>query len=383
LGVLLLGSVPDDRLLDGSRGSLADANARRAAGEALLASAPGRQVMPRFWRRLLRYDTPRAVDPTLWKWMADSADAFVADVMASDARLETLLTSPNAFVGGPLTSVFDVAGPTDALARTALDPKRRAGLVTHPAVLAPFRVNGLLPTTRGFFLADRLLCTSVPPEPLVGFARPQPSADPALTPREQLEELVQSSSGGACRACHAYATPLGYALDHYDAVGRWRDDEAGQPIDASADLRTRYDLRCVVDGGPSLARGLVDSERVRACVPSQWLRYVFQTDAGELTDFGSDPERTLQDRFRAAGDLRDLVLTTLQLTPVRSTAPQTPCAGAPALPPLPSNASEATQRRWTVAAAVLESTNELASAAQCRTAMSYAQLYAARLAPLP
>jgi hypothetical protein len=75
--------------------------------------------------------------------------------------------------------------------------------------------------------------------------------------------------------------PIGFAFEHFDATGRWRENDAGVPVDATGML-TGTDVDGPIDGVQQLAARLLDSAQVRRCVASQWFRWAFgrneQTD---------------------------------------------------------------------------------------------------------
>ena len=87
------------------------------------------------------------------------------------------------------------------------------------------------PTNRGVFLLERVLCEETPPPP--DNVAPIEDVTDFKTQRERLEKHREDP---ACAACHALIDPLGLTLEHYDAIGVYRDDEGGEPIDASGEF---------------------------------------------------------------------------------------------------------------------------------------------------
>ena len=87
------------------------------------------------------------------------------------------------------------------------------------------------PILRGIFVRDRLLCQPLPPPPDdVDFTPPE--LDPDATTREKFEEHTKNP---ACQGCHAIINPLGFTLERFDAVGRYRDREGDREIDSASD----------------------------------------------------------------------------------------------------------------------------------------------------
>jgi hypothetical protein len=113
--------------------------------------------------------------------------------------------------------------------------------------------NRTSPVLRAKWLLDSVLGTPPPPPPADVPALP--GENDTGTPRTVRERLAQHRGNPACAACHATMDPLGFALENFDAVGRWRTTDAGLPIDASAvlaDGTTRFEgpagLREVLEG---------------------------------------------------------------------------------------------------------------------------------------
>jgi hypothetical protein len=112
---------------------------------------------------------------------------------------------------------------------------RRGGLLGMTAVLAvsshPHRTS---PVLRGKFLLDSILGTPPPPPPPNVPKLEEPKG--GATPANLRERLAQHRADPACASCHARIDPLGFALENYDVIGRWRGDDGGQPIDAKGQL---------------------------------------------------------------------------------------------------------------------------------------------------
>jgi len=103
-------------------------------------------------------------------------------------------------------------------------------------------------------LADEI----TPPEPYEGDTARQRYA-------AHSEEIV-------CAACHQYMDPMGLALENYDAVGRWRDEENGATIDASG---TVPDYEGAIDGPVELSRALASTEALNHCFAEHWMSFAY------------------------------------------------------------------------------------------------------------
>ena len=120
------------------------------------------------------------------------------------------------------------------------------------------------PVRRGKFVLERILCRGVvPPSPeIVAMFKP---LDLSKTAREQ---FVQHAADPKCASCHQVLDPLGLPFEHYDATGRWVNDDRGMAIDATGSIDGRP-----FDGVPGLAQLLADMPEARACYVEQWLRF--------------------------------------------------------------------------------------------------------------
>ena len=88
------------------------------------------------------------------------------------------------------------------------------------------------PVLRGKYVLDNLLASPPPPPPPdVPSLATEDAADGA--PLTLREAMIRHRANPACASCHAKMDPIGFALEHFDAVGRWRDEDAGAPIEAA------------------------------------------------------------------------------------------------------------------------------------------------------
>ena len=114
------------------------------------------------------------------------------------------------------------------------------------------------------------------------------------TLRQKLER-VHHSMGGACAACHAFIDPMGFALEHYDGAGLWRDRDGGLPVDASG---TMPDTGLPFDGADELSAAIAADPRFAACVAKQVLTYGL---GRHMTDADQPAIADLGRRFAAGG----------------------------------------------------------------------------------
>jgi hypothetical protein len=105
--------------------------------------------------------------------------------------------------------------------------------------------------------------------------------------------------------------PIGFAFENYDAVGRYRETDAGEPVDARGTL-VDTDVDGDIDGVGELAARLLESNQVRACVATQWFRYAF--GRSESSEDGCAIEALTHELERSDGDFVALLRATVRLS---------------------------------------------------------------------
>ena len=164
--------------------------------------------------------------------MHDEVALFLADVVRADRPLTSLIDANFPSLNEALARLYGIAGVSGAqMRRVALPDHRRGGVITMGAMLVitatPTRTN--IPR-RGNYVLGTLLGMAPPPPPA---NVPQLDASADGRPHTLREMLQIHRTNPECATCHAKTDPLGFALENYDAIGRWVDAQDGQPIDAS------------------------------------------------------------------------------------------------------------------------------------------------------
>ncbi len=165
---------------------------------------------------------------------------FVLYVMRENVSALRLLDADYSFMNQKLASFYGIPGVQgDKFQKVSLKGQKRLGILTHASVLAvtsnPTRTS---PVKRGKWILDNILGTPPPPAP-AGVPELE-KGELVGTLRQQLE---QHRANAACASCHKLMDPLGLAMENYDAIGRWRQQDRGQPIDSSAELATGETVR--------------------------------------------------------------------------------------------------------------------------------------------
>ncbi len=245
LSYFLWSSAPDDALLEAARsGALSTADGYRQQIERMLDDPKAQNLVDNFaiqWLQLRRLDRaapnpekfPNFDDP-LRHDMLTETQLTVQHVIETNAPITQLLDSKVSFVNGRLAKLYGIPGVDgDDFRQVDVASEHRGGLLTQASVLtATSNPSRTSPVKRGKWIMENLLGQTPPPP------------DPAAMPLDQQHELTgtlrermeQHRRNPSCASCHARMDPLGFALEHYDAIGRWRDKDDGQPVDSSAKL---------------------------------------------------------------------------------------------------------------------------------------------------
>ena len=166
---------------------------------------------------------------------------FLRELLVRDLSLLNLIDSNHTISTRHLNKLYNVQMPLNQNANTqpqwvaVPEGSRRGGLLGMGAVLTvssyPYRTS---PVLRGAWILDSLLGTPPPPPPPdVPALEADKPGEPAKTVRAR---LTQHRANAVCASCHSRIDPLGFALENYDVLGRWRDEEAGVPVDNAGEL---------------------------------------------------------------------------------------------------------------------------------------------------
>ena len=234
---------PDETLLDAARdGKLKTHEQIVAQAERMLTDVRSKAKVRDFFLQWLKVDQfpDLAKDPATFP---DFNPALVADLRASlELFLDDLIWGPapdfrrllsadQIYLNGRLAQFYGHDLPADApFQKVTWQPADRSGVLTHPYLLAHFAYTGTSsPIHRGVFLMRSVLGRSLrpPPEAVAPLA---PDLHASLSTRER---VALQTSPKACINCHSMINPLGFGLENFDAVGRFREREKDRPVDSS------------------------------------------------------------------------------------------------------------------------------------------------------
>ncbi len=266
LSYFLWSSMPDAELLAlAEAGKLADTNIYQAQIHRMLKDPKAAAFGERFALQWLDLDRlggdvkPDATkypefDATLARAMKGEVTAFFNHLVRDDRSLLELLDSKYTFANRRLAELYGLPGVTgDELRLVEVADARRGGLLgmaaVHTATSFPLRTS---PVLRGRWVIEALLGEKIPPPPAgVPTLNEAAAATPGGTSlRKQLEKHRLQAE---CASCHDKMDPLGFGLENFDALGRWRDQLYGEPLDTKGTLPSGE----VYDGPAGLKRVLL------------------------------------------------------------------------------------------------------------------------------
>lgn len=304
LSFFLTASTPSDDLFTAAeRGELDTAEGVRAWAQTLVDRPGAREAMTRFFDELLQLrELPQlAKDPVAFP----SFGPALASVMREETQLllENLIWREGAdfrdlfdasytFVNGDLAALYDLPEVRlNGFARVDLpESSRRGGFLGQASFLSLMaHPSSSSPTLRGKFVREKLLCQNIPPPP--------PNVDTTLPASEGLttrQRLLAHRQNPSCASCHALMDDIGLGLENFDAIGRYRSTESGQPIDAASALD---DLGSFT-GARELGALLRGERRTTECIA----RNLFRAATGHVDTLGeSGPLNGVHDKFAASG----------------------------------------------------------------------------------
>ena len=265
LSMFLWCSTPDEELLGlAAKGRLDNREVLAVQVKRMLADPRSRRFSKHFVRQwlgmqLLDYlnvdkKVYRQFDPSLKEAMQEEPIAFFHDVLQRNHSVLDFIHADYTFANERLAKHYglnDVLG--NHFRRVTLEPQhRRGGLLTQAGLLA-MNSDGKdsHPLKRGIWMLESLLNDPPPPPPP---AVPEIDlADPEIAKLTLKERIEDHRNHAACLSCHAKIDPWGIAFENYDAVGSWRSQVKGKPVDASSLLFNKQKL----DGMDGLKRYLL------------------------------------------------------------------------------------------------------------------------------
>jgi hypothetical protein len=250
LSYWLWATMPDAELSAlADAGKLHEPAVMRAQVKRLLADARSRALFDGFGAQWLglgeldtkTFDTAKFPQMTgeLRAAMYDEARLFFASIVRENRSVVGFVDSDYTFLNGTLAALYglekSVTGP--AMRKVKLTDANRGGILGMPGILATTSFpNRTSPVRRGVWVLEQVLGEHVPPAPpnVPPLEKQDKKAVENLTLRQRTE---LHRTNAVCANCHKILDPIGFGLENFDAIGRWRDqDDSGGPIDAAGEL---------------------------------------------------------------------------------------------------------------------------------------------------
>jgi hypothetical protein len=247
LSFFLWRSIPDEELIDAAaKGQLKTAAGLAQQVKRLLADKRASRFMKDFSEQWLEVRNVQSkapdsqlfssFDDSLRKAMLRETELFFESQVREDRPVQDLLRADYTFLNEQLArhyGINDIYG--GHFRRVKLTDERRHGLLGHASVLTTTSYeNRTSVVLRGKWVLENLL--GAPPPPPPPNVPPLKENDGKSKPAALRERMEQHRNNPVCASCHSRMDPLGFALEHFDAVGQWRDTDSGAAINAAITL---------------------------------------------------------------------------------------------------------------------------------------------------
>jgi hypothetical protein len=246
LSYYLWSSMPDDELLNvADSGTLAKPEVLDAQIARMLKDPRATALAENFvgqWLETRNLDSIKPDPDKFPGWNVELKESMRTEtrmlfesVLRDNKPVSEFLSARYTFLNGALARFYGIPGVSGPeFRRVELSTDQRGGILGHASVLAvssyPSRTSVVL---RGRFILDNILGSPPPPPPANVPSLDEDSVGSKLTLRQQMERHREDAT---CANCHAKMDPLGFALENYDAIGRWRTEDGRFPVDATGVL---------------------------------------------------------------------------------------------------------------------------------------------------
>ena len=246
LSYFLWNSMPDDQLLSlAERGQLSTPTVFDAQVKRMLADAKAFALAENFagqWLEIRNLDSIKPDPQKFPAWTAELREAmktetrmFFDSMLRENRPISEFVTARYTFLNELLAKFYGIDGISGPeFRRVELTTDERGGVLGHGSVLAvssyPTRTSVVI---RGKYILQNILGTPPPPPPADVPALDEEAVGTSASLRQQMEK---HRTNAICASCHSRMDPLGFALENYDAIGKWRTKDGNFPVDASGIL---------------------------------------------------------------------------------------------------------------------------------------------------
>ena len=327
LSFFLWSSIPDEELLSTAiRGRLRDPGVLEQQVRRMLRDPRSLALVESFGSQWLgtRKAQSALPDPDLFPEFDENlrraflkeTSLFLASQLQDDRSVLELLSADYSFVNERLAQHYGLAGIRgERFRKVTFTDGVRGGLLGQGGILMVTSYpDRTAPVLRGFWMLDNLLgMPPPPPPPNVPDLAPKGADGRLISMKEQMEVHRKNP---ACAACHVRMDPLGFTMENFDAIGRWRTRSHGQPVDASAIFADGTPI----DGVRGLRQFLLGhKDNYVDTVAAKLLTYAL----GRRVDYRDQPALRAIVRDGAAGDYRwsAIILGIVKSTPFQMRSP--------------------------------------------------------------
>jgi hypothetical protein len=341
LSYFLWDTMPSDELRAAAEaGKLGTAGEVDRVARDMLKDPRARTSMEEFLAQWLRFD--RALTATRERRLFRDYNAELAAAMTEETRrlfnhlvwegqdFREFFSADYTFPSSALAELYGMPQPAEEYAQVSYPADSgRAGVLGQGTILTlTSSPSDTSPTGRGLFIREHFLCQQVPPPPPgVNTTLPVVTEGKPLTNRQRLEIHLNSAP---CRSCHMLIDPIGVGFEHYDAIGRHRDqltlrfrqegeddEERKKPVVVNLDLDTTAHVQGIENSDftspKELGKILANDPTCQRCVVKQLFRYAM----GREEKAGDQPaiDAMLAD-FQSTGfQFRELMIALVKSEP--------------------------------------------------------------------
>jgi hypothetical protein len=282
LSLWLRGTTPSDALLDAAAvpGMLDSAQGAETLAASMLEEPTSVEVLRSFHHELYHFDRYATIsklgvkdyDPSLNVEFLESTQRFFDKLFSQGLGVRELLTSATGFAGPRMAALYGVQSPSTGYAESMLGPQRIGYFMQLP-FLSLYGLNGEPDSIhRGVTMNIDVLCAKLgPPVPDLP---PIPALEPGQTNRQRISKLTEGC-GGVCH--NQQINPIGFAFEHFDGMGRYRDTENGLPVVSSGSF-TFSEGPMSFEGAAELLRSMAAGSQAHQCYAKKLASFSLQRD---------------------------------------------------------------------------------------------------------
>ena len=325
LSFALWDSLPDPELLRAaSAGELATKEQISKQAERMVADPKSWFKLRQFLLQWLKVDQYPDIakdaklfpdfDPSVSTDLRTSLELTLESVWQSESSdYRQLLLSDKLFLNGRLSKIYGGALPPNApFQPVSLDAGERSGVLTHPYLMSSFAyLKTSSPIHRGVLIIRNMLGRTLQPPP-AAFIPLSADLHPNLTTRERISLQTKPAP---CNSCHDRINPLGFALESYDAIGRFRLVENGKKIDCGGSYTSRSGKIFRFNGARELGTYLATSDEAHAAFVEKLFQHLVKQP---VRAYGANTLPELQDYFeKNEYSIRKLMAKIVTLTSMK------------------------------------------------------------------